>query len=263
MKKHNFPPGITVWQGIREMPWNRPSSMSVYLYLADGLLIDTGSSSLGSESKKFFNENNITQVALTHIHEDHSGMAAWLQEHLNVPVYLHPRSIAKAAVEPEFMEYRREIWGRRPAFKAQTIPQQIISDKYRFEVIDTPGHCRYHKAFLEPEQGWLFTGDLLVNTKPRSVFREENMSEMIESLEKISALDFELVFCSHTGIQKKGPQLCHQKLDYLLDLREKVQELRKKGLEDKEIDQRLFPEEDLVNILTHGDFSSYFMIKTI
>ncbi len=263
MKYKTFLQGIAGWQGIREMPWNRPFKMSVCLYIIDGLLIDTGPYSLGSESIRFFNENTIQQVALTHLHEDHSGMAAWLQEKSNLPVYLHAGSIAEAAIEPELEKYRMEIWGRRPAFKAQSIPEQIITDKYRFEVIDTPGHCRYHKAFLEPDQGWLFAGDLLVNIKPKSVYWEENMSEMINSLEKICALGFEVVFCSHTGILKNGKEICQQKLNYLLDLREKVQELRNKGLEDGDIDQRLFPEEDIASTLTNGDFSSYSIVCTI
>ncbi len=263
MKYETFYQRVAVWEGIREMPWNRPFKMSVYLYIVDGLLIDTGPSSLGRESIIFFDDNTIQQVALTHVHEDHSGMAAWLQEKAKVPVYLHAASIAEAAVEPEFVSYRLKIWGRRPAFKARSVPEQIVTDKYRFEVIDTPGHCRYHKAFLEPDQGWLFSGDLLVNIKPRSVFCEENMSEMIGSLEKICALGFEVVFCSHTGILKNGKEICQRKLNYLIDLREKVQELRNKGLEDREIDQRLFPEEDIVSTLTKGDFSSYFIVNTI
>ncbi|KUG03898.1 hypothetical protein ASZ90_018678 [hydrocarbon metagenome] len=263
MMNDNVYKGITEWQGIREMPWNRPFKMSIFLYVVDGLLIDTGPSTLGQESIKFFKENNINQVALTHVHEDHSGMAAWLQEKFKIPVYLHEDSIAEAAVEPEFLKYRLEIWGRRPAFKAQTIPAQIETDKYCFQVIDTPGHYKHHKAFLESNQGWLFSGDLLVNTKPRSVFCEENMSEMINSLEKISTLDFDTVFCSHTGILKNGQQLCHQKLEYLLDLRAKVQEMRQQGLEDREIDSRLFPEEDKVGVLTDGDFSSFYIVSTL
>ena len=255
--------GITGWQGIREMPWKRPFKMSVFLYVVDGLLIDTGSSTLGQESIKFFKENDINQVALTHVHEDHSGMAAWLQEKLNVPIYLHEESIEEAAAEPEFAKYRQEIWGRRPAFRAQPFPEQIETEKYCFQVIDTPGHCKHHKAFLESDQGWLFSGDLLVNTRPRSVFFEENMSEMINSLEKISVLDFDTVFCSHTGISSNGRVLCRQKLDYLLNLRAKVKELRQKGLEDKEIDNRLFPEEDKIRSISDNDFSSYYIVSTL
>lgn len=263
MKYNTYHQGITNWQGIREMPWNRPFKMSVYLYVVDGLLIDTGPSTLGSESIRFFRDSIINQVALTHIHEDHSGMAAWLQKELKVPVYLHKESMAEAAVEPELVKYRREIWGRRPAFQAYSIPEQIATDQYRFEVIDTPGHYQHHKAFLEPDQGWLFSGDLLVNLKPRSIFREENMSEMINSLGKICALDFDTVFCSHTGIFENGRNICHKKLDYLLDLRGRVRELRNKGLKDKEIADRLFPEEDKVGMVTNGDFSPYFLVSTI
>ncbi len=263
MKYNPFDQEIASWQGIREMPWTPPFKMNVYLYILDGLLIDTGPSTLSNESIRFFNQNLINQVVLTHVHEDHSGMAAWLQKELNVPVYLHEDSIAEAAVEPEFAGYRLEIWGRRRAFSAQPIPERLETEKYRFQVIDTPGHYKHHKAFLESEQGWLFAGDLLVNIKPKSVFFEENMSEMINSLEKIASLDFDTVFCSHTGISKNGKQLCQQKLEYLLDLRAKVQDLRQQGLEDREIDNRLFPERDMIGVITNREFSSHYIVSTI
>ena len=58
--------------------------MKVYLYIVDGLLIDTGPSTLPWESSDFL-IHPIQQVALTHIHEDHAGMAAYLQEKIKVP----------------------------------------------------------------------------------------------------------------------------------------------------------------------------------
>lgn len=260
--KYNFP-NIAVWMGVREMPWNRPFMMKVYLYLADGLLIDTGPSTLGLESSQFLNSHPIQQVALTHIHEDHAGMAAYWQEKLQVPIYLHEDSIAEAAVEPQLSAYRLEIWGRCPAFKAEPMPKEIRSGQFYFQVIDTPGHHLHHKAFLEPEQGWLFSGDLLVNLKPRSVFSGENMSAMINSLERLEKMDFKTIFCSHTGPRNNGRQLLKQKLNYLLELKDRVQSLRNQGWNNQEIDQHLFPETDNLHSITRGDFSSFNIIRTL
>ncbi|WP_242848994.1 MBL fold metallo-hydrolase [Syntrophomonas palmitatica] len=67
--------------------------LGIYLYIIDGLLIDTGPYSLRQSSSGFFMENHLQQAALTHVHEDHTGMAAWLQKELRVPVYLHEQSI--------------------------------------------------------------------------------------------------------------------------------------------------------------------------
>jgi glyoxylase-like metal-dependent hydrolase (beta-lactamase superfamily II) len=255
--------GIAVWQGIREMPWNRPFKMRVCLYIADGLLIDTGPSSLGYQSKEFFLHNPIEQIILTHIHEDHSGMAAWLQKRLDVPLYLHEASLAAAGTGAELPPYRVEIWGERPAFSALPIPEQISTGRYHFQVIDTPGHYVHHKAFLEREQGWLFSGDLLVNLRPRSVFAEEDANDMINSLQKLDRLDFKTIFCAHTGIFQDGRSLLRQKLDYLLELRNKVLSLRGRGWDDHQIDRHIFPEEDKVGLLTNGDFSSYYLINTL
>ncbi|MGI6420731.1 MAG: MBL fold metallo-hydrolase [Syntrophomonadaceae bacterium] len=260
--KYNWP-DIAVWRGMREMPWNRPFMMKVYLYIVDGLLIDTGPSTLARESSDFFNSHPIQQVALTHIHEDHAGMAAYLQEKIKVPFYLHDESIAEALVEPQLSAYRLNFWGRRPAFKAQPMPDVIKCSRYSFQVIDTPGHHPHHKAFLESEQGWLFSGDLLVTIKPRSVFSGENMSAMISSLEKLDKMDFDTVFCSHTGPRNNGRQVLKEKLDYLLGLKDKVQSLRKQGWHDEEIDRYLFPESSPLDNITEGDFSSLNIVSTL
>jgi glyoxylase-like metal-dependent hydrolase (beta-lactamase superfamily II) len=64
---------------------------------------------------KFFQEKHIEQVALTHIHEDHTGMAAWLQRQKNIPIYLHEKAIPEAKQRAQYRLYRRIIWGKRMA----------------------------------------------------------------------------------------------------------------------------------------------------
>jgi len=104
---------ITVGQGIRSLPgWK----MAVYLYVVDGLLIDAGPESMKGPISKFLQENRVEQVALTHIHEDHSGMSAWLQRQMNVPVYIHEKAIPEAKQKANLRFYRRLTWGQRPAF---------------------------------------------------------------------------------------------------------------------------------------------------
>lgn len=250
-------------RGSRTMPWNRSSKMHVYYYLIDNLLIDTGPFSLKEQAVKFFDTNTIEQVFLTHIHEDHAGMAYWLQENKKVPIYLHPCSIEHASLEPELKQYRLEIWGKRQKFKAEPVPDTINTSRYTFQVIDSPGHCRHHKILHEERKGWLFSGDLITSLKPKSVFCEENMTELICSIKKILTLDFHTVFCTHTGILENGRELFSQKLNYLLQLQKQVRNLRYEGFSDREIDQQLFPGPDPVTQLTEGEFSSYFIVNTL
>ncbi|MDN3437872.1 MBL fold metallo-hydrolase [Planococcus sp. APC 3900] len=62
----------------------------VFVYLVDGMLIDTGAEKLQKELEVFFTDHSFDQVVLTHHHEDHTGNTAWLQQHVEVPFFLHP-----------------------------------------------------------------------------------------------------------------------------------------------------------------------------
>lgn len=66
---------------VNGTPGGNKSGMSVYVFLTDGLLIDTGAQILLEELIPFYESANFDSVALTHYHEDHTGGAAWIQEH--------------------------------------------------------------------------------------------------------------------------------------------------------------------------------------
>lgn len=250
-------------KGSREMPWNPANEMDVYYYLIDGLLIDTGPSNLANISIPFFETQTIKQAILTHIHEDHAGMAYWLQQNKQVPVYLHPDSIAEALKEPQLSDYRLDIWGRRRAFTAAPLAEALKSDNYVFDIIDSPGHYRHHKAVLLREKGWLFSGDLITVLRPTAIFQDENLSEMILSLQHILTLPFATVFCAHTGIHRNGKDLFRHKLDYLLNLQKQVRTLRADGLDDIAITRHLFPGYTSLNSIIAQDFSSLHIIATL
>lgn len=236
--------------------------LAVYLYVVDGLLIDTGPEILKGDSIKFFQENQIEQVALTHVHEDHSGMAFWL-ERRKIPIYLHEKAIPEAQRKAKYRLYRRLVWGQRPAFDPQAMPKVLKTGKYTFDVIDAPGHARYHNIFHENNQGWLFTGDLFVGTKPKVAFNSENMQETIATIKKILILDFDTVFCAHSGVISDGKAMFQKKLDFLLEVQEKVNALRRQGLDDHKIDKKLYPQRLPITIASRGEWSSYNIVSTI
>jgi glyoxylase-like metal-dependent hydrolase (beta-lactamase superfamily II) len=251
---------ITIGQGACSLLGTK---IVVYLYVVDGLLIDAGPKRLKRESSKFFQENQINQVALSHVHEDHSGMAAWLQRKMQVPVYLHEIAIPEAKKRGKYPFYRQLMWGGRPTFIPQPFPEVLTTGKHIFDVIDSPGHMKYHKVFHEKNQGWLFTGDLYVRSKPVVAFYDENMKDTIASLQKLLQLDFDTVFCAHSGITENGKVVLQEKLDYLLNLQEKVEGLRQQGLPNREIDRKLFPKIPLITKVSRGEWSSYNIISTI
>ena len=239
------------------------STLPISFFLVDGLLVDTGPSSLAELSTVFFNEHEIDQVVLTHVHEDHCGMAGWLQKNKHIPVYIHRDAVASASKKASLPHYRLRIWGERLPFRAQAMPEEILTPNHRFKPIDTPGHCANHVVFYEKDRGWVFTGDAFVNIKQRVAFREENLGQMIESLKKLLRLDFDTIFCAHSGILNNGYRFMEEKLAFLVDLQEKVRVLEAQGLTPRQINRELFPVKHPMADLSEGEGTSYNMVKTL
>lgn len=240
-----------------------PFKLDVCLYIADGVLIDAGSANILKETRTLLGNEKIICAALTHVHEDHTGAAAWIKKNIKVPVYLHRNSIAEASVKSDIPLYRRLTWGNREGFEADAMPLFIETEKHRFDVIDAPGHHRDHVVFHEKNSGWLFTGDLFVSRRQAVAFKDENINDAITSITKILRLDFETLFCGHSGIHHGGRKKLKAKLDFFTEFREQVCMFRKKGFPDEEINKKLFPGKNLWEFVSRGEWSSINMIRTV
>lgn len=212
----------------------------VFVFLVDGMLIDTGAEKLQEELKAFFSDHSFDQVVLTHHHEDHTGNAAWIQEHVEVPFFLHPLGLAITEEEGEYPEYRKVTWGNRRAFNALPLGDRVRSRSLEWQVIHTPGHADDHVALFHEESGRLFTGDLFVSPKTRVMMKTESVPLILASLRNLLALPFTSVFCSHAGFLENGRALLEQKLQHLEKLQQAIIDLYEKGQTPSEINQQLF-----------------------
>lgn len=240
-----------------------PFRMGICLYLADGFLIDAGSARILKKTKKFLEGKDLHSAGLTHVHEDHTGAAAWIKEKFNVPVYLHKASIEEAAGDSSIPLYRYFTWGDRKAFAADPMPEFIETDKYWFDVINAPGHHPHHVVFHEKSKGWIFTGDLYIGRRQAVAFKDESISDSINTIEKLLKLDFDTIFCGHSGVIKNGKEKFREKLDIFLQLRDQVNALRGEGLSFEEIDKRLFPGKNMWALVSGGEWSTLNMVKTV
>ena len=247
----------------KEVCYVGDNETKVFLYNVDGLLIDAGPQSRAEEFTSWFKTQNIKQVALTHNHEDHSGNAPWIQQNLNIPIYLHPMAIPYTREEGAYPKYRREMWGLRATFDPMPMPETIKTDKYTFQVLDTPGHAIYHNCFYEPNQKWLFTGDLYLGTRLVVCFFEENIRQTIATIERLMELDFDTIFCAHAGVVENGKVRLEKKLNNLKALQQQVIELRAQGKTDREIDDEINGFELDITELSCGEWSTYNIIRTI
>ena len=213
----------------------------VSVFLIDNLLIDTGPSRKEDYLIPLFEKWDMHHVILTHHHEDHTGLANWLQHNKQVEIFMHESGIEQCIKEAKLPLYRHLFWGKRESFKAIPLDETFQTENYTWDIIHTPGHANDHIALYNREKGWLFGGDLFVNPKPKSFFKFESVPEIIHSLRKVLAYDFDTYICSHAGVIFEGKGAIKKKLDYLISKQQEVLFLYNKGLSPKQIRKQLFP----------------------
>lgn len=238
-------------------------TLSVHIYLIDGLLIDTGPVRMARHLRPLFLKWPIEQVLITHHHEDHTGLARWLQTTKNVPVWMHEKGIDLCKTSARLPFYRNVFWGKFEPFTAYPVGNTIETERYTFEVIATPGHADDHIVLYNREHGWLFSGDLYVTPTPKSSFKFESIPEMIESLKKVLQYDFDTVFCAHKGIVHDGKKALQNKLDYLMQHEEKVLTLYERGMTPREIQRTLFPRRHPMHYLSFFENSPRHFVDSI
>lgn len=234
----------------------------VFIFLVDGMLIDTGAEKMQDELKDALSKLSFDQVVLTHHHEDHTGNAAWIQQNYQVPFFIY--SIGQKITDEDgvYPAYRQFTWGNRAAFHTQTLGEQVNSRTLQWQVIHTPGHADDHVALYHPESGRLFTGDLFVSPKTRVVMKNESISRIKTSLRKLLALPFQSVFCSHAGYLENGRALLEQKLHYLEALQEKIIQLYEDGLSQQDIHCQLFPKAYPIVQFSNGEWDSLHIVTS-
>ncbi|MDQ0339745.1 glyoxylase-like metal-dependent hydrolase (beta-lactamase superfamily II) [Caldalkalibacillus uzonensis] len=237
--------------------------LTVSFFLIDGLLVDTGAPILKQTLKDYFKAESIAQVVLTHHHEDHSGCAGWLKRAKQVPVYMHPQTKRILEAPPSIPMYRKLAWGQMEAVQGVEVGNELETDRFKFKVIDTPGHCQDHISLLEPNHGILFSGDLFVSKVIKYSLRDESVKQMLDSINTLLTYDFEEVYCAHAGRVKNGYQAFREKKAYLEELIEQVLDYYRQGMSIQEIKEKINPKPDWNHYLTMGEFSSYNMVKHI
>lgn len=231
-------------------------------FLLDGLAVESGCAYFKRQMHRFYRENMPRQAVFTHKHEDHAGNVRLLND-LGIIPYVHKDALDVLASGPVIPYYRRFVWGTPTSGQCQAVGDTIETDRYRFRVIPAPGHCDDHLCLYEEKQGWLFTGDLYVGEKIYYLYDQENLPLMKKTLKQLSALEFSTIFCSHRGPLQKGPEALTGKLTHIETLEEKAKTLQAKGLPLKDITRQLLGKEDLMNLISGGEFSKTAFVRAL
>ena len=237
--------------------------MSVFMYMVDGLLIDTAQHHMAKAIGGLLGGKSLSGIILTHHHEDHSGNAAMINRRHAIPVMAHPLAVEKLRRGFPIRPYQRLVWGKAPPLEVTPLPATVETDRYAFTSIHTPGHSKDHTVFLEKNHGWLFSGDLYLGERIKFFRSDENFGDQIASLKKIMALDFDTLFCAHNPCLKNGRQKIKNKLQFLEDLYGNVRKLAERGYSEKAVINALDPKNDRgVKWFTMGNVSFANMVRS-
>lgn len=227
------------------LPKNPLKTLNSYIILSDerAMIIDTGfdlpeckeALLAGVEELKI--DLKQTDVVLTHMHVDHSGLADLLWK-LGAKVYIgkrdgilldnfrsHPEGVllaiskafnlAKEVIDMEKNEFDivpKELFDYTPLKEGDALH---VGD-YVFEVIDIPGHTPGHIGLYERNHKLFFGGDLILNeVTPNITFwhdKFDSLGTFLTSLQKIEKMDIETVFSAHRS--------------KIIDYRERIKEIR-------------------------------------
>jgi glyoxylase-like metal-dependent hydrolase (beta-lactamase superfamily II) len=236
---------------------------TVTVYLVDGLLIDSGPPHTAGEMVAWCREQALRQIVNTHHHEDHSGGNVHLHRQVGLPIYAAPMTAALLADFPRIQLYRRIVWGRPRDLVVRPLGDRLATDHHTFEVIPTPGHSPDHICLWEPDEGWLFSGDLFIHERVRYLRVDEDLGVLIDSLHRALALRPRLLICAHAGLVTDACGALERKIAYWADLQEEALALTAAGLTPRQITHRLLGPEGRMARVSRGHIAQINLIRAL
>lgn len=230
-------------------------------YLVNGWLVDTGCAFSAPELAQWLAEKPVAGIVNTHTHEDHIGANGRLQrERGGLPIRAHPLALPVLA-DPRGLQplhpYRRLMWGWPAPSQGEPVSdgEVIETGRYRFQVVYTPGHSPDHICLYEPEQGWLFTGDLFVGGRDRALREGYDIWGIIASLKRIARLPARRLFPGSARVRDNAAEEIAAKIEQLESLGERVLALHRQGRSVDEIVRALLGGPMLIEFVTLGHFT--------
>ena len=168
-----------------------------FVYLVDGLLIDTGVPKWGDRLVKVMADHEIKLIVNTYYSLENIGNNALLQRAFSVPIRAHKEAAENIRhPRPEGL-VKRWLWGQPPSSKVSKLKNYIRFEDYYFKVLETPGIGPGHICLFEPERGWLFSGRLLAESELK---KGRDIKELARELKRVLSLEPRTVFCTAHGV---------------------------------------------------------------
>jgi glyoxylase-like metal-dependent hydrolase (beta-lactamase superfamily II) len=212
------------------LPKNPLRAINSYIILSDNknLIIDTGfntpecQAALMEGIKELNIDLNKTELLVTHMHTDHSGLAPFLKKQGVQTVYFNQvdgelfnqtskRDLFYRTLNQIFgfkndqsLSFGKEF-GERQVEPLEFMPlsegHELEVGNYRFEVVDIPGHTPGHIGLYERKQKIFFCGDHILDEITPNItfwgFDQDILATYFASLKKVREYDINILFTAH------------------------------------------------------------------
>ena len=237
--------------------------MFVYAYLVRDTMFDTGCGNAIDEIREFVSKNEINQVYVSHSHEDHCGCLHTFEG--TAKIYANEMT-RKELIDPqqiaEFFDY---VWGQpKPVSDVLIMPDTFSIGDLSFEVVPLPGHADDMVGFYEPEKRWFFSSDAVpLPSKKKIAMPEENIPQMVATMEKIRDMDIDILFDSHKGPINSPREHIQTRIDYINMIQKEALSLHEAGKSIDEIQEALGLDGPWYLEMTKERFGIDFFLKSI
>lgn len=179
---------------------------NAYLLLCEKpVLIDVGTGARLKETEKrlnaFLDGKKLSTLVLTHMHFDHTGGAAAVQESTGAKAFAHPPDSRALAEGDDSLTCSGWLGEKQRPMKITALKEGDIIDggDARLEVLHTPGHSAGSICLLDKDTRDLFSGDTVFTNGGvgRWDLPTGDHSALIDSLQRLSRLKVRGIYPGH------------------------------------------------------------------
>ncbi len=203
-----------------------------------GVLVDAGSEEgealEGLERTLQAKVNLFKALLLTHTHPDHCAGAKRVQDHFDVPIYVHPLE------RPRFEE-KYEPTGEIISLQDERV---LTVGGKEVRALHTPGHSPGHLSFYLPDTRTILAGDVVANRGSTWVgLPEGDVSDYLATLERLQDLGADLIGPGHGEVITNPQERLQQSKAHRLEREQQVLDtLGSEQLSLDELRTRIYPQ---------------------